>query len=276
MIHHDYRSFDQSEMHINGTCNYFRRLGGLLHVHRQVEIMFSAQGDVSVFLGEHRLELHTGDFVIIKPFELHAFSAGMKLTNKFIAPILPDTISARIALRLTDSIVCHDNGRHLDEIFSLYKAFAPLSPENRILYFRLIENVAAAAIDRNLPTSLDSVGDAIIQYIQENYRNPLTLESVAAACCTNRSTVSRTVNRRCNRNFNAFLNHVRINRFLQDCLAEAPDNIEAAAQQSGFQSARTFYRAFYSEFQSTPSQYLDMLRSGREGVPPDAASDERQ
>lgn len=257
-----YRSYDQSKLHINGTCNYFHRLGGLLHVHRQIEIMFSIQGDVTVFLGNRQVEMHTGDFVIIKPFELHAFSAAMKLTNRFIAPILPDVISDRIALRLTDSLVCHDDGHQWGEVLALYRAFDPLSPENRMLYFQMVEHIVEDILDRTLPQASDSVEDAIIRYMIENSEKNLTLESVAEACCTNRSTVSRTVNTRCNRNFNAFLNRVRINQFLQNCMQEMPSNMEALALQVGFQSARTFYRAFYAEFHATPSQYLEKLQGG--------------
>ncbi len=264
----EYKIYDQSSIHFNGTCHYFHRLGGFLHVHRQVEILFSVQGDVTALLGDRRVELHTDDFIIIKPFELHAFSAGMKVTNKFVAPILPDDVSERVALRLPETLICHDDGNRWGEVFSLYRAFAQLSPKNRALYFQMVEDIVNAAIDGTLPSEPDTLGDTIIRYITENAERPLTLDSVAAACCTPWNTVSRTVNQRCNSNFNAFLNRVRINRFLRACMAQAPANMESAALQAGFRSARTFYRAFYAEFHMTPGQYLEKAGDGGASAPP--------
>lgn len=66
--------YDETDILTNGTCNYFSHLGGggnFLHMHRQIEIMFSVKGDLFVTLGEKRYPMSTGDFVIIKPFELH-------------------------------------------------------------------------------------------------------------------------------------------------------------------------------------------------------------
>ena len=79
--------------------------------------------------------MSTGDFVIIKPFELHTFESKKKLSNRFVSPIFPDIVSERIANRLRESVICHADGNEWGEIVSLYKNFKDMSPKNRMLYF---------------------------------------------------------------------------------------------------------------------------------------------
>lgn len=254
--------YDETDILTNGTCNYFSNLGGggsFLHMHRQIEIMFSVKGDLFVTLGEKRYPMSTGDFVIIKPFELHTFESKKKLSNRFVSPIFPDIVSERIANRLRESVICHADGNEWGEIVSLYKTFKDMSPKNRMLYFEMIENIVMDAISLKAPTERNNLSDKIIDYITENASSPLTLDSVAAACCTNRCTVSKIINTQCNQNFNSYLNRVRISRFLQNYIENHPSNLETAAQEAGFQSPRTFYRAFFDEFKMTPKQYIEKL-----------------
>lgn len=253
---------DETHILTNGTCNYFTTLHKgkkLLHMHRQIEIMFSVKGDFVVTLGENRHHLSTGDFVIIKPFELHSFESKTNISNRFVSPIFPNIISERIANRLNESVICHADEKEWGKILSLYKSFKDMSQKNRILYFEMIENLVMDAISPQIPLEKNNLADRIISYINENASAPLTLESVAAACYTNRCTVSKIINTQCNKNFNNYLNKVRISRFLQDYIENRPKNLEAAAQNAGFQSPRTFYRAFFDEFQMTPTQYIEKL-----------------
>lgn len=256
-----YLIYDQSEYLINGKYNFFHRLGGPLHVHRQVEMMYCVRGTVTVQLGERKVILNEKDFVLVKPYELHCYKADFKVTNLFISPIFPDAVSSRISMYLFDNVVCHDDNEVIKDFLSLYKHFDALPAESRILYFQILENLVDTAAAKILKKPTDSIDEEILQYISENFNENLTLESVAAACCTNRSTVSRTVNRQCACNFNTYLNHVRINRFLEICLNGETENIEQVAQRVGFQSPRTFYRAFQSEFRTTPKQYLETLQN---------------
>lgn len=254
--------YDETDILTNGTCNYFSTLGKdtqLLHMHRQIEIMFSVKGDFFVTLGENRHHLSTGDFVIIKPFELHSFESKKSISNRFVSPIFPNIISERIANRLNESVICHADEKEWGKILSLYKSFKDMSQKNRILYFEMIENLVTDATSPKIPLKKNHLADKIISYINENAAAPLTLESVAAACYTNRCTVSKIINTQCNKNFNTYLNKVRISRFLQDYVENRPKNLEAAAQNAGFQSPRTFYRAFFDEFKMTPTEYIEKL-----------------
>lgn len=229
-------------------------------MHRQIEIMFAIKGDFTVVLGENRHLLHTGDYVIIKPFELHTFGSGVKWGNKFVSPIFPDEVSNRLENSITESVIGHADAGEWGEILSLYKTFSDMSPANRMLYFEMLESMVRRAINVDYPTVHDELTYKVISYIRENASMPLSLESVASACCTNRCTVSKIINNTCHQNFNNFLNRIRISAFLQICIEGSVQNIEAAASEAGFGSPRTFYRAFFEEFAMTPGQYIEKLR----------------
>lgn len=253
--------YDETSILTNGTCNFFSSLGVAenLHMHRQIEIMFAVRGDFSVILGDEKHQLKTGDFIIIKPFELHAFTSKKKFGSKYVSPIFPDVVSNRLANMVKESVIGHDDANEWGEILSLYKTFQGMSQKNRLLYFEMLESIVTSALGEKAPFVHDELADRVIRYVTENSHLPLTLDSVASACCTNRCTVSKIINKNCNQNFNSFLNRTRISAFLQNYVDKKPSNIETAAMEAGFQSPRTFYRAFFDEFKMTPTQYIEKL-----------------
>ena len=100
----------------------------------------------------------------------------------------------------------------------------------------------------------------ILFYINENYAEPLTLATIAAELGYNASYLSR-----CFKNFF----HIGINRYITlirlrkaVLLMRQKKNIATCAYESGFNSVRTFYRAFFDEFHCTPKEYLKNLDSG--------------
>lgn len=253
--------YDETKILTNGTCNFFNSLGsgGGLHMHRQIEIMFAIKGGFSVTLGDKKYDLKTGDYVIIKPFELHTFSSKRNLTSKYVSPIFPDVVSNRLSNKIKNSVIGHAQENDWGEILSLYKTFKNMSQKNRLLYFEMLESLVNSALLHELPSQQDELAKSVINYIAENATLPLTLDYVAAECCTNRCTVSKIINSNCSQSFNSFLNRCRINIFLQGFADGERDSIESAASKAGFQSPRTFYRAFYEEFEMTPRQYLEKL-----------------
>ena len=105
-----------------------------------------------------------------------------------------------------------------------------------------------------MPEADPAPASRILLYINEHYTNPLTLASIAAELGYNASYLSR-----CFKNFF----HIGINRYITlmrlrkaVLLMQKKKNIATCAYESGFNSVRTFYRAFWDEFQCTPKEYL--------------------
>lgn len=253
--------YDESDILTYGTCNFFKYLSNpnMLHMHRQIEIMYVVNGRTEVLLADKTITLTKGDFYMTKPYELHAYHSKRAFASRFVSPILPDYISDRLASRIEHNTVYHDSSGELAEILYLYRTFEPMSTSVRMYYYEMIEKyINSLLTDKDVKETPEA---NIIRYITEHATDNLTLESVAFACCTNRCTVSKTVNNYSGQNFNSFVNKIRLSLFLEYYVRMRPSNIEKAALSSGFNSPRTFYRVFLSEFGMTPTQYMDKLNN---------------
>lgn len=94
---------------------------------------------------------------------------------------------------------------------------------------------------------------------EQPYLNPeLNLTELAKILRTNNSELSFLINSSFNKNFNDYINSLRINEFL--VIREKEENknytIEALAYDSGFNSKSTFNRAFKKIVGKSPKEYL--------------------
>lgn len=103
---------------------------------------------------------------------------------------------------------------------------------------------------------------------EEPYLNPgLSLRGLADLVEIHPNQLSWLLNQKMKKNFNAFINHYRVEHFKQ--LAGDPDNAHISliglAYESGFNSKTVFNTYFKKETGTTPSDYLKGVNSGQKG-----------
>ncbi|WP_055097454.1 helix-turn-helix domain-containing protein [Gabonia massiliensis] len=88
-----------------------------------------------------------------------------------------------------------------------------------------------------------------------------SLEELSMELCTNRSYISKSINKYGQMNFNQWLNSLRIDYILSrlpsDCTLA---NLKEIAFESGFASMATFNRAFLAVTGVSPNQYLEQKK----------------
>lgn len=96
--------------------------------------------------------------------------------------------------------------------------------------------------------------------IPENYLNPdLDLPYIAKTLGTNETYISEAINQIGNKNFNQFINSIRIKAVVEAIHKETtPKIVSEIYYNFGFKSTSTFYRVFKSELGMTPQQYISM------------------
>jgi len=94
----------------------------------------------------------------------------------------------------------------------------------------------------------------VLQYVDIHYTQSITLDSMAKELNASRYYLSRIFNNKLGTSFNLYVNNKRIT--LADHLLINTDlSITQICYQSGFDSTRTFYRAFSNKHRITPSEY---------------------
>ena len=94
----------------------------------------------------------------------------------------------------------------------------------------------------------------LLQYLSIHFAEPLTLDDLARALCVSPSHLSHTFSRRLGTSFRAYVNALRID---QACtlLRRTDYSITRIAFECGFETQRTFNRAFAGQLGMTPGAY---------------------
>ena len=105
--------------------------------------------------------------------------------------------------------------------------------------------------------------------IQKAYLdNGMSLDKIAGLCNSNRSYISKVINRFCGMSFTNYVNDKRIKEAIK--LLSDPDNdmpLKALSDHLGYHTLSTFYRVFINETGCPPSKYRDeMLKLGEKAV----------
>ena len=94
----------------------------------------------------------------------------------------------------------------------------------------------------------------IAQYVSAHFREPLTLEALARALGVSRFHLSHVFSEKIGQGFSAYLASIRV-----DCacalLAGTNRSVTEIAAESGFESQRSFFRAFGARCGMTPLAY---------------------
>ena len=99
----------------------------------------------------------------------------------------------------------------------------------------------------------------ILSYMQEHYRDNLTLQSVAEAHYLSVPYLSSIFRKTVGINFSDYYNRIRMQNAVND-LMMTDASIEEVARANGFSDSRTFLRLFKEQYQMLPSAYRRQLR----------------
>ncbi len=129
-----------------------------------------------------------------------------------------------------------------------------------------METVAAEEVGSSLSCdeSVVKTKDTILiekldAYVKKNcaWRNPdLSLNALAFALCTNRTTLAQCMQQNGYENYTVYINRLRVNDFIQQIDSEPSANFQNAFFDAGFRSRTTALRNFRQVTGMTPSEYF--------------------
>ena len=96
----------------------------------------------------------------------------------------------------------------------------------------------------------------VLGYIEQNYKENVTLPSIAQRFGYNRFYFSKLFNAAIGESLCSYVNSVRVRKFIELYKTEKNANILSAAFSVGFDSMPSFYRAFKNVYKVTPVQYF--------------------
>ncbi len=234
-----------------------------LHFHKELEILFVLEGEISATVENTHYTLKTGDILIVLPDQIHSlFQNGqIKLCVLKIHP----PVSLRGA-RLKSSYLKEGDAHHPFFAKAIERLLSE-DRERRLGYTLAVNNACgeiALCILRELMLS-DAEGEkktaqsldffeAVHAYIEKNFKCEISLSSAALALGYSSAYFSRRFKAACGMNFFDFLTLFRLKKSIE-LLRDRKNSIEGVALASGYNCLRSYNRAFHKHFLQTPGTY---------------------
>jgi len=242
--HHNYNAF------FYDNCNWF------YHFHKNYELAYVLDGEVELTLNGTKTLLTRDTFALILPNEFHAYHTP-EFSHVWIGVFSADFVgefSKMTAHKKADKplFTCQPD---VKEYLSHYL----ITTEKQSVL--LLKSALYAACSEFLScTTLQNASDEksfihdIIYHISENFHKEITLKTLAEIYGYEYHYLSRQFHKVFQMNFKQFLNVYRVD-FASDQLVHTDKSITDIALSSGFQTMRTFNRAFLEQTGITPSEF---------------------
>lgn len=233
------------------------------HLHYHIELALVKEGKTRVTVDTQTYDVEAGDIIIVFPNQVHRFETIEH--EKYIVMIVNPDIISEYMRYFTSKIPTSNllkgaakNGElsNLAETIShLYKediAFRDEILQGYLLAFfgRLLGMIQTKDIDAR---AFNSLG-AIMNYCIKNSTEDLSLDTLEKELHISKYYISHIMNDKLHMRFNEYLNSIRVSNACK-YLKKTDLSITEISDMVGFNTMRTFNRAFYKQLGITPSEY---------------------
>lgn len=251
----DSRSYDyiKIEHHTDVLCP--------VHIHNSMEVICVTDGILEMTVSDSLRRLEKSQATIVMPFERHSFKTPTHSECFVIefSPELTEDFTAMTKGKIPSVTVCKINS----DIFRMCDNISPETvlgntlTSKAILYPLLSEIYQKCAFcDGGKPH--DRAFIKATRYALDNFKNGITLESVATALGIHHVYLSRMFKNCCGMSFTKYLNGLRCS-YAAKLLKETSLNTSEISYESGFGSIRSFNREFKATFGITPGNFRETV-----------------
>ena len=245
-----------------------RRLGYAAHLHQHIELVLMTKGHTVAFADSKQYEIESGDAFIAFPNQIHRYeSSGCEkflilIVDPNLMPPLADVFEGKMPrenlvkgivkegelLHLAERLVeiRHDEGKYATSMLQGYLlAFFSL-------FLSHVELVEVSAGD-------SQTLKAIISYCMKHHQEELSLAVLERELHMSRYYISHLFSDKLMIGFNQYVNSLRVT-FACNHLRYSDKPITEVANLVGFNTLRTFNRAFIKQTGMTPSGYRTNMK----------------
>ena len=228
--------------------------------HSQIELYFVNEGEMDITVNDNHQILKSGEMAAVLSFDAHTYMTPEKSRSSALfipVHLCPDFIEEVRHKRATSPFICN---KKVVENIKNYVSELQKSDDNSVLrqgYIYVIlgiikDNIFFESTKENMDPELST---RLLSYINDNFNENINLSTVAKELGYNESYLSRYFKSCFRIGFNRYLATVRLKNALM-LMSEKKYTTAYCAMEVGFNSMRTFYRAFQKEFGCTPKEYI--------------------
>ena len=245
------------------------------HWHPEVEFLYVKRGSLVVLIGSEKFRLEQGEGLFINSRVLHRFEAeeSMALPNivfstellakwdslmyrKYVSPVINQTEQYQILRQC----VCWQNKilEELKSVFELQESMEDCEWETVQHLMRMWQELYENA-PRVYEWEQQAVGkqarlQLMLQYMQDNIREPVTLEEVAASGMISKSSAQKLFAQYLHTSPIEYLIRYRLQQATK-LLTSTEKTVTEISQEVGFREIAYFCQKFKALYQMTPTKY---------------------
>jgi xylan 1,4-beta-xylosidase len=256
------------------TISVMYKKSNLEHAHREIELIYMIKGNLQVKVNNKIFQMKSSDFVLVNSNEFHSFQSDEEnlfivfhlnyfelsslLAQKnllFICNSIEHDHSANQKLRtvMEDLLTVYMKVNHFSQVEFLEKTYKFIST----LKMNYIQNQNQMLLNTSNKGQNERLTD-IIDYIQSNYREPLSLEEVASIHYLSIPYLSKFFKKQTGKTFSQYLNEIRLAHAVNE-LVNSDKPITRIALDNGFPNLASFNRVFNESYQIKPVEYRKQM-----------------
>lgn len=258
------------------------RKSSLEHAHRDIELIYVIKGELQVKINGEDYHLSTSEIILINSNEFHSFQSNQD--NLFVIihfnyDELTSLLSQRNLMFSRDSLnqnfINHEIRVAIEELLTVYmkqdigsqmEFLEKAYKLSAIFTSKLLKQNSQLHVDTNL--SLKGQDDRladILDFIQSNFREPLSLDEVAGLYFLSSPYLSKFFKKQTGKTFSQYLNEVRLAHAVNE-LANTDKPITRIALDNGFPNLSAFNRVFNEQYQIKPVDYRKQMEVDKKEV----------
>jgi AraC-like DNA-binding protein len=231
------------------------------HFHSNIELVYVVSGTTNININGHIKALTEGCISIANSYDIHSYQSieGSRTIVMIIPVELVNSYTATLRSKVFSTSFI-DNCENSRQIYYLLEQLLNSQNNKNELIFKgsayYILGIIASCIELVDKPALSSTDLArkILVYLQQNYLNVLSIETLAKHFGYNKDYLSKFFNSYLGCGFNSYINALR-SRHAAQLISNGNTDLTDIAFMSGFANYRTFNRAFNQAYCMTPSDY---------------------
>lgn len=247
------------------------------HWHSEIEVIYIVSGSVRLDISGTEYILNQEDVAVINSSQMHSLASGddtLACTVYYPWPMVTEMVGDSMSYFSCNSTI--DRKRRYQDLRGLFReliySWTKGNSRNTLnvdsIMLKLLDCLIENYLVRPRHRALDKVGDTeklqqIFQYINQNYRNDVSLSQIAKEMYVSPSTLSRFFRKHTGHGFPEYLNQVRIRSAYSD-LTQSDENITKIAIDNGFSNLSAFNRQFREQYGLTPTSFRKQYRQTAE------------
>jgi xylan 1,4-beta-xylosidase len=256
------------------TISVMSNKSNLEHAHREIELIYMIKGNLQVKVNNKIFQMKSSDFVLVNSNEFHSFQSNednLFIVFHFNYFELSSLLAQKNLLFVCNSIE-HDHSANkelrtvIENLLTVYMKVNNFSQVEFLektyklistLRMNYLKNQDHMLLNTTIKGQSDRLTD-IIDYIQSNYREPLSLEEVAGIHYLSIPYLSKYFKKQTGKTFSQYLNEIRLAHAVNE-LVNTSKPITRIALDNGFPNLASFNRVFHESYQLKPVEYRKQM-----------------